>query len=187
MSELIHSPATHNRPVAFSVRNAGFTMLELMVVLVLIGIIFTFAMLSFGGDDIAELMEGETRRLAALVRLATDEAVMRGDEFGIRFTDEGYEFLVLQQTGWQTPVDDKLLRSYSLPADVEMRLQLEGDAMVYPGVPSDEDAITPQVFILSSGEVTPFTVVFESVLSPARFDMDVSLMGNVLTERSESL
>ena len=42
---------------------AGFTLLELMVVLVLISIIFTFAMLSFGGDDVAELMEQEVRRM----------------------------------------------------------------------------------------------------------------------------
>ena len=79
-----------------SAASAGFTLLELMVVLVLISIIFTFAMLSFGGDDVAELMEQEVRRLETLVALAADEAIIRGDELGIRFTGDGYEFMLLQ-------------------------------------------------------------------------------------------
>ena len=53
---------------------AGFTLLELMVVLVLIGIILTFAVLSLRGDKLAEEMERESRRLATLVSLANDEA-----------------------------------------------------------------------------------------------------------------
>jgi len=166
---------------------AGFTLLELMVVLVLISIIFTFAMLSFGGDDVAELMEQEVRRLETLVVLAADEAIMRGDELGIRFTEDGYEFMLLQQDGWQMPQNDRLLHAYSLPDVLALRLQLEGDAPVFPGQPTDDDAITPHVFILSSGEVTPFTVVFESTESTAQYHMNVSIMGNVITERWQTL
>ena len=44
-------------PVSAARRSAGFTLLELMVVMVLIGIIFSFAVLSLGGDDYAEMME----------------------------------------------------------------------------------------------------------------------------------
>jgi general secretion pathway protein H len=174
-------PLAHGRSVA------GFTLLELMVVLVLIGIIFTFAMLSFSGDDIAELMEVETRRLETLLALASDEAVIRGEELAIRFTDEGYEFMVLQEAGWQLPQNDNLLRAYTLPADLEVRLQLEGDSPVFPGSRDDADAVTPQVFILSSGEVTPFSVVFESRQSSAQFHLTVSVMGDVTTERGQTL
>ncbi len=158
-----------------------------MVVLVLVGIIFTFAMLSFGGDDIAEMMEEETRRLETLIRLAADESVIRGQELAIRFTGEGYEFMELQETGWQIPGDDRLLRAYTLPPEVLIRLQLEGDAPVFPDQQSDENAVTPQVFILSSGEVTPFTAVFESRQSPAQFHLDVSVMGDINTERVQTL
>jgi general secretion pathway protein H len=169
---------------------AGFTLLELMVVLVLIGIIFTFAMLSFGGDDIAELMEEETRRLETLIRLAADESVIRGQELAIRFTDEGYEFMELQKDGWQVPANDRLLRAYTLPPEVLLRLQLEGDPPVFPRQTDEsdkEEAITPQVFILSSGEVTPFAVVLESRQSPARYHLSVSLMGQIETEHEQTL
>jgi general secretion pathway protein H len=168
-------------------RIAGFTLLELMVVLVIVGIIFTFAMLSFGGDDIAEMMEEEVHRLETLVRLAADESVIRGQELAIRFTGEGYEFMVLQQSGWQIPENDRLLRAYTLPSEVLIRLQLEGDEPVFPDQQSDENAVTPQVFILSSGEVTPFTAVFESRQSPAQFHLNVSVMGKIDTERTQTL
>jgi len=93
----------------------GFTLLELMVVLVLISIIFTFAVLSLGGDDLAEAMEQETRRLMTLISMATDEAVLRGEGLAIQFTDNSYEFMVFQPEGWQAPEDDHLLKSYTLP------------------------------------------------------------------------
>ena len=98
------------RPVSVSGRSAGFTLLELMVVLVLIGIIISFAVLSLGGDKISELMEQETRRLATLLELAADEAVLRGEELAVNFTDDGYEFLLLQEdAGWQSSGEDGLL------------------------------------------------------------------------------
>ncbi len=169
---------------------AGFTLLELMVVLVLIGIIFTFAMLSFGGDDIAGMMEDESRRLETLIALASDEAVIRGEELAIRFHNDGYEFMELQQAGWKVPENDALLRSHMLPPGLEVRLQLEGDSPVFPGQDGDgdtEEAVTPQVFILSSGEVTPFSVVFESRQSPAQYHLTVSVMGDIVTERGHTL
>ena len=92
-----------------------------MVVLVLIGIIFSFAMLSLGGDDLGEMMEQETRRLATLLGLVSDEAVLRGEEMAVHFTEDGYEFLVLNDDQWQAPEDDRLLQARSLPADIELR------------------------------------------------------------------
>lgn len=166
---------------------AGFTLLELMVVLVIIGIIFTFGMLSMGGDDVAELLEQEARRLELLVNLANDEAVMRGEELALHFTGTGYEFMLLGPQGWAVPTDDNLLKAYELPDNVDLRLQLKGDPPVFPGKEDDETAVTPQVFILSSGEMTPFSVVFESPLSTVRYDVDISVMGHVIRERGESL
>ena len=107
------------RPVSPVRRSAGFTLLELMVVLVLIGIIFTFAMLSLGGDDIGELMELETHRMMTLLDLASDEAVLRGEELAVLFSENGYEFLVLNEERWQKTEGDGLLKAYILPADIE--------------------------------------------------------------------
>jgi len=155
-----------------------------MVVLVLIGIIFSFAMLSLGGDDLAELMEQESRRLGTLLNLVSDEAVLRGEEMAVHFTDTGYEFLILSGDQWQVPEGDRLLQARSLPADIEIRLEVNGDT---PGLTDtseedEEETLTPQVYILSSGEMTPFSAVLQSPQSKTRYHLTASLLGEVTWE-----
>jgi len=158
----------------------GFTLLEVMVVLVLIGIIFSFAVLSVSRNDQDELMKRETRRLATLIDLANDEAVIRGQEFAIHFTETGYDFLVLQLEGWQDPQDDRLLKSYRLPKGVRVRIEVEGDP---PGLDRKDkktgDTRTPQVYLLSSGEMTPFSVTFEAEGARVRYHLTASLLGKL--------
>jgi general secretion pathway protein H len=184
------------RPVSAPRRAAGFTLLELMVVLVLIGIIFSFAMLSLSGDDISDLMKQETRRLATLLELAGDEAVLRGEELAVNFTGDGYEFLVMQNYSWQSAADDVLLKAYKLPADIELRLEVEGEPPELSGMAAQQDAdaedddeeiLAPQVFILSSGEMTPFSATFTSLQSNYRYHLSTSLLGKVTWEVEETL
>jgi general secretion pathway protein H len=156
---------------------AGFTLLELIVVLVLIGIIFWFAVLSLGGDKLAEAMEQETRRLVALISLANDEAVIRGDEIAIHFTDKGYRFLVLGPAGWGVAPDaDRLLKEYELPHSVRLSLEVEGELPELTP-PDENNSLSPQVFILSSGEMTPFVATLWSDQSRYRYHLAVSQLG----------
>jgi general secretion pathway protein H len=162
----------------------GFTLLELMVVLVLIGIIFTFAVLSVGRSDQAEAMQRETRRLATLIGMANDEAVIRGEELAIHFTETGYSFLGLRVDGWQELQDDDLLKPYTLPAGIRVRIEVEGDP---PGLgqrdkkktEDTEDTLTPQVYILSSGDMTPFSATFETDQSPVRYHLTATMLGKL--------
>lgn len=166
-------------------RTAGFTLLELMVVMVLIGIIFSFAVLSMRGDDVAELMAKEAGRLQTLLALASDEAIVRGEELGVRFGEDGYEFLLLAQEGWQRP-DDGLLRAYTLPADIELRFAIDDEEALESGSGEPGDDPPPQVVILSSGEMTPFTVSFSSPLSEHGYRLSATLLGEVTHEREDT-
>ena len=46
---------------------------------------------------------------------------------------------------------------------------------------------SPQVFILSSGEITPFSATFMSLQSTYRYHLSVSLLGKVSWEVEETL
>jgi len=130
------------------------------------------------------MMEQETRRLGTLLGLVSEEAVLRGEEMAVHFTDNGYEFLILRGEQWQAPEADSLLRARSLPADIEIQLEVNGDT---PGLTSsteeDEETLTPQVYILSSGEMTPFSATLHSPQTATRYHLDASLLGEVTWEQ----
>lgn len=164
-------------------RVAGFTLIELMVTLVLIGIVVTIGVLSVG-DRIGEQVETEARRLTALTQLASEEAVLQSRELGIRFEQDGYRFFVLESEGWQPLEGDAILRRRELPEQVDMELFLEGlpvDLDVEPDAP-------PQVFLHSSGERSPFELVLEPESQPTpRYRLTAPLLGRLELDLQEGL
>ena len=138
----------------------GFSLLELLVVIVIIAILFTFTTLAIRGTSPEELIQTEAQRLDRLIQLALEEAILRGTEYGLEFKPDSYRFLLFIENTWQPLEDDKLLRQRQLPENMEFELEIEQiDVLVEKqsddSESEDEDRPDPQVFILSSGEITP--------------------------------
>jgi len=134
-------------------RAGGFTLLELLVVLLIIGVTLTMATLAIGpllgrrdGGD-------EAQRLGALVQLAREQAVLQGVEHGLALSRDGYRVLALGEDGWQ-PVEGSAYRARTLPPPFRLRLTVEGRGVELAAEPPDE----PQLLLLSSGETTPFAL-----------------------------
>lgn len=140
------------RPVSLR-PSRGFTLLELLVTLVIIGIIVSFATLSLG-NNAARRVEQEAERLSALIQLAKEEALFNAQELGILFWQNGYTFLRIENQQWTPITGDNELRPRALPEGLSMLLYLEGLEAELPRRPDQRKR--PQVFILSSGEITPF-------------------------------
>ncbi|HRD65874.1 MAG TPA: type II secretion system minor pseudopilin GspH [Candidatus Competibacter sp.] len=131
----------------------GFTLLEIMVVLVLIGIMTSFALLSAGGGPKERLNE-EARRLAALVELHQQEAILSGELRGIQFSRTGYDILRQDEKGaWQSPAAADALIGHRLPEGIALGLWIEGR-------PAPLNSRKPQVLLLASGEATEFVAAF---------------------------
>lgn len=133
----------------------GFTLLEIMVVLTLIGIITSFALLSVGGGPQQRLLE-ETQRLMALIELHQQEAILGGETRGIQFSRTGYTFLQQNEKGrWQPPTAADTLIEHQLPNEITLRLWVEDRS-----ISLQNPGRWPQVLLLPSGEATEFVVVF---------------------------
>jgi general secretion pathway protein H len=139
----------------------GFSLLDLLVVIVIIAILFTFTTLAIRGTTPEELLQTEAQRLDQLLQLALEEAILRGMEYGLEFTPNSYRFLLFAENSWQPLETDKLLRERQLPEDMEFELEIEQIDVLIDKAQSEDDEdkenerFRPQVFLLSSGEITP--------------------------------
>ncbi len=131
----------------------GFTLLEIMVVLVIIGIMVSFAVLQFTDQGVKQVQE-ETRRLELLIKLAREEAILEGSDYAIGFWQGGYSFYALNEEKgkWHEITEDPSLRPREIPEDIELSMELESQLIILEMKPPEK----PQIFLLSSGEMTPF-------------------------------
>jgi general secretion pathway protein H len=143
----------------FSVRrrltSGGFTLLELLVVIVIAGIML--GMVSFNvlpGDR--QVLKDEARRVALLLQLARDEAIVRNRQVAFEADAEHYRFLVRDDAGWKPIVDDDLLREREFKHAVGLSINPplseggQGFRIVFGREPVDK----PFVLTLSAGEAS---------------------------------
>lgn len=130
----------------------GFTLLELLVVLVIIGLMTAATMLNVDLDG-----DGHVRSVMHLlqdtIELAQEEAEVTGHSFALGFWQHGWRFYVMDRAEtWRPVTNEHFLRPRHIDDGVQLNLQLQNIAVVLP--PKDETK--PQIFLLPSGEMQPF-------------------------------
>jgi general secretion pathway protein H len=156
----------------------GFTLIEILVVVVIAGIVSSIVLLSMGVLRDDRDLQIETYRMASLIELAADEAMLQGRDYGLEMQLGGYRFVEYDPytESWAEIIGDDMLRPRKLPEGFEFELYLEGRrielSQQMSEIPSDDDeenqirlsAYAPHALLLSSGDLTPFELV---VLRPA--------------------
>jgi len=108
-------------------RQAGFTLLELLVVLVIVGIMLGAVALNASPGD-RQILQNEAQRVALLMQLARDEAIVRNRPVAFETDDYRYRFLVKQNNDWRAITGDDLLREREYRrAPIQLQLQPGGD------------------------------------------------------------
>lgn len=206
------SPALERQAIAVGAMRrtaTGFTLLEVLVVVFLIGIVLSLAVLSVGHNEDRALKD-EARRLAALIELARQESIVESLEMALAIDDRAYSFQMFDGQNWLPVADDPILRARELPDEMELDVEIDGQLAEMMKKAADAaaqakeedqssdseegaqdanadgerakrdqaDKSVMRIFLLSSGEMTPFEIVVRYV----NRDDGYTVTGNAIGE-----
>lgn len=133
-------------------RQSGFTLIEIMVVVIIIGVISVAVVSSLNGnsDRAARL---QANRFIAVVNEVRDEAIIAGDNFMLIVDERAGSYRFESIRSQAVSSTDLLLKNRVVDKEVKLNWEvfdvLEGDA-----------ELSANVLISSLGEITPFEARF---------------------------
>jgi len=128
----------------------GFTLLELMVVIVLIGVVMGMVSLALGPSPAREARQ-QARDFVRVVQQLRERAVLDGLEYGVRIQPRGYQALRLESLGWTA-----VSALQRMPESLTLGLEQDGHVLTL-----DDAQGPPQLLMLSSDEISPFRLLIK--------------------------
>ncbi len=131
---------------------SGFTLIEILVVLIIISIVMTFAMTSFGDVGTKRAVVAEGQYFIHYVGLVRQEAILDAETLGIRINANGYEVFRFQEPNRWQPMKSALFRHHAFRNKLNIHLNI-----------SQKQSI---IVISPSGQITPFEATFGTIGEP---------------------
>ena len=147
-------------------KQKGFTLIEILIVVFIIAMVAGMAGLSLQNDPRSKEMEREAKRLKFYLEMASDEAVFQNIDLGFFMTKNQLHPFVWEvveeadpndpesedKYGWKA-FENRLVNKFEFPEDYEQLVKIDGQEITLTfTLPDDEDEIQPQMYIASSGE-----------------------------------
>ncbi|MGL5422658.1 type II secretion system minor pseudopilin GspH [Serratia fonticola] len=173
-------------------RQRGFTLLEMMLVVLLIGSAASLVIMSFPAMQ-QNNPQLQLKRFQAQLAFAMDAAVQNDQLLGIRVRPDGWQFQMLQRQAaekrgavsgsdswqgyvWQNWQPRQAALGSQMPDDIRLKLHFP-DRQEWPR--AAESAPEPDILLLPGGEITPFELVFSEAGSQPLVWMRVDDVGAI--------
>jgi general secretion pathway protein H len=173
-------------------RNQGFTLVEILVVMLIIAVVISLTLLTVTSTGRDTQLDEESRRIEGLVGLLHERALLEGRDFGLRIEPTAYEFVVYdtRRNLWLMLDQEREFRHRELPKGVSFQLQLDSQTVVIKPIDrnlSSGPPPNPQIAIAASGEGTPFRLILQRDATQAKAAIDGDALGKVSREGSNKV
>lgn len=170
--------ANESRLAKLKSPNRGFSLIEILVVLVVIAFATKMVVYSLDGGDEDEL-DKQALRLHTTINMASEFAILNQVELGFHLDKNTFEFLVFDGEKWITFDREKLFAPITVDERLKLTLNLDDLAWSQDNLleqsnwrelmsGGDDESLLelqkmkiPQVLLLSSGEVSAFQLIYE--------------------------
>lgn len=129
----------------------GFTLIEILVVVIIMGITIGFALLAFGDFGASRRAVLAAEQFSSFIKLAQEQAIIEGSTLGIDVNSSGYSTYRFTQGRWQQISGSNVFRTHNFPDNVSASLRL--------GIRNNKNK-DPNIIISASGEVSSFIIDF---------------------------
>jgi general secretion pathway protein H len=130
--------------------NKGFTLIEILIVIVIIGITVGFALIAFGDFGGSKRILFAAEQLENTLKLAQQQAILETSTLGLRIDNTSYQVLKFKDDSWSTISDKGIFKIYYFPPKTTIILKTL--------IKTSQG--NPSIVINSSGDMTPFTLSF---------------------------
>jgi len=159
----------------------GFTLIEILVVIFIMGIVTSVALLSITRNENRQL-ETFTRELVQRLTLAEEQAMLQPSVLGFSIENNAYQFsryykMEKGKPSW-LPVETQLQGNHLIPQNIEISLEISGKKISL----DDNDMHTPCIVISTSGDITPFTIYIAKKGQTPRFKISGDVDGNITSQ-----
>ena len=145
----------------------GFTLIEILVVVVSLGLLATVAVSGLGGSSQRRELDQRVRELFLVFQVAGERAILDNGEIGVQIADNRVRYLryIPAEQNWDV-YDQKPFRSEEWDQAFFLELETETDP---PRMrTSESNAERPDLVFFSSGETTPFRISIGLTEDPDR-------------------
>lgn len=182
---------TSNRML--KLRHAGFTLMEVMLVILLMGLAAAAVTMSIGNSGPQQALERTAQQFIAATELVLDETVLSGYFVGIVVEKTSYQFVYYKDSKWHPLEKDRILSEKQMDPGVTLNLVLDGlplvqedetdeswfeEPLIEPSAEDKKKHPEPQILLLPSGEMSAFELSF--IAKTDQGEIDVLVVGDAL-------
>lgn len=148
-------------------KHRGFTLIEILVVLVIITILVSMATINTSQDPRKDLLYAQAERLKFSLEAIGDEAIFNNKQIGLFVTRTELSPFAIEVNSDTTanqiayiwkPYESRFSKKIQIENEMEFELSVDSVRVQLAYTPQDPKQINPQIEFQSSGEQTQFSL-----------------------------